>query len=137
MKRILIVDSDPKVCRAIQKTLAVIPHVALFAFDAVAAVSEARKHNPDLMIVDLSLPAGSGLVVVERLRALPDFARMPIIMIAERGARLETERVFQAGANAFLPKPLNSHLLLTYVGRLLPKEQTPSVWQEAAQPLAK
>ena len=135
MKRILIVDSDPKVCQAIQKALSVKACAVFFAFDAVAAVSEARKHNPDLMIVDLSLPAGSGLVVVERLRALPAFARMPIIMIAERGARLETERVFEAGANAFLPKPLNPHLLLSYVGRLLPREQMQSAGVEAVQSL--
>ena len=38
------------------------------------------------MIVDLSLPAGSGLLVVERLRALTAFVQMPIIVIAERGA---------------------------------------------------
>jgi DNA-binding response OmpR family regulator len=87
------------------------------------------------MIVDLSLPAGSGLVVVERLRALPAFARMPIIMIAERGARLETERVFQAGANAFLPKPLSLQQLLSYVGRLLPREQKQSGGLEAVQSL--
>jgi len=135
MKRILIVDSDPKVCQAIQKALSVKACAVFFAFDAVAAVSEARKHNPDLMIVDLSLPAGSGLVVVERLRALPAFARMPIIMIAERGARLETERVFEVGANAFLPKPLNPHLLLSYVGRLQPREQMQSAGVEAVQSL--
>ena len=70
MKRILVVDSDPRVCQAIHKTLSVMPHVVFFAFDAITAVSEARKHNPDLVIVDLSLPAGSGLLVVERLRAL-------------------------------------------------------------------
>jgi two-component system, OmpR family, alkaline phosphatase synthesis response regulator PhoP len=135
MKRILIVDSDPKVCQAIQKALSVKACTVFFAFDAVAAVSEARKHNPDLLIVDLSLPAGSGLVVVERLRALPAFARMPIIMIAERGARLETERVFDAGANAFLPKPLHSQLLLSYVGRLLPREPMQSAGLEAVQSL--
>src|ERR1700743_3071890 len=135
MKRILIVDSDPKVCQAIQKALSVKACAVFFAFDAVAAVSEARQHNPDLMIVDLSLPAGSGLVVVERLRAMPDFARMPIIMIAERGARLEAERALQVGANAFLPKPLSLQLLLSFVGNLLPREQTQNVGFEAVQSL--
>src|ERR1700743_3256687 len=131
MKRILIVDSDPKVCQAIQKALSVKACAVFFAFDAVAAVSEARQHNPDLLIVDLSLPAGSGLVVVERLRSLPAFARMPIIMIGERGARVETEPGFEAGANAFCPRPLNAHLLRSYVGRLLPREPMQSAGLEA------
>ncbi|HTZ90336.1 MAG TPA: response regulator [Alloacidobacterium sp.] len=137
MKRVLVVDSDPRVCQAIHKALSVMSHAVSFAFDAVAAVSEARKQNPDMIIVDLSLPAGSGLLVVERLRALPAFMRTPIIVIADRGARLETERIFEAGANAFLPKPLNRHLLLDYVGRLLPTEQPQGVWIDASQPMAK
>lgn len=56
MRRILIVDGDPRICQAIHETLSVIRHVVFFAFDAVSAVSEARKHNPDLIIVDLNLP---------------------------------------------------------------------------------
>ena len=135
MRHILVVDSDPRICQAIYKMLSAMPYTVSFAFDAIAAVSEARKHNPDLMIVDLSLPAGSGLTVVERLRAIPAFAAMPIIVIAERGARLEAAKVLDAGANAFLPKPLNSHLLLHYVGRLLPSRER--IWWEDAQPVAK
>jgi DNA-binding response OmpR family regulator len=137
MKRILIVDSDPRVCQAIHETLSVIRHVVFFAFDAVSAVSEARKHNPDLIVVDLSLPAGRGLLVVERLRLLTAFLRTPIIMIAERGARLEAERVYAAGANAFLPKPVSRHLLLHHAGRLLPTEQPQDAWRDAPQTAAK
>src|SRR5271169_6564968 len=130
MKRVLVVDSDPRVCEAIHKTLSVMPHAVSFAFDAVAAVSEARKHNPDLIIVDLSLPAGSGLLVVERLRGFTVFLRMPIIMIAERGARLEAERVYGAGVNVFLPKPISRRLLLHHAGRLLPSEQPQDAWRD-------
>jgi DNA-binding response OmpR family regulator len=132
-KRIMVVDNDPKVCRGIQKILAITRHSVYFAFDAVTAVAEARKHQPDLMIVDLSLPAGSGLIVVERLRMLPELAAVPVIMIAERGARLEAERVFQAGANAFVPKPLDPYVLLDYVGRLLPTEDAANMWVEATR----
>ena len=53
MRRILIVDSDPRVCQAIHEILSAIRHVVFFAFDAVRAISEAREHNPDLIIVDL------------------------------------------------------------------------------------
>lgn len=58
-------------------------------------------------------------------------------MIAERGARLETEHVFEAGANAFLPKPLSRQLLLHHVCSLLPTEQPQGVWMDATQPMAK
>jgi DNA-binding response OmpR family regulator len=77
MKRVLVVDNDPRVCQAIHQILSVMPHAVSFAFDAITAVSKARKHNPDLIIIDLSLPAGSGLLVVERLRALRLLCRHP------------------------------------------------------------
>ena len=136
MKRILIVDSDPEVCRAIQKALMVTPHVAFFAFDAVSAISEARKCQPNLIIVSFSLPAGNGLLVVERLRSLSGLKWTPIIMIAECEARLEAERALAAGANAFLPKPLNHYLLLQYVDRLLPTEPQQNMWLDSVQSTA-
>lgn len=130
-KRVMVVDSDPEICRRIQKILAITRCKVSFAFDAVTAVTEARTIQPHLVIVDLSLPAGSGLVVVERLRNIPDLASVPVIMTAERGARLEVERVFQAGGNAFLPKPLDPYLLLDYVGRFLPEEENLATWWNA------
>src|SRR5579883_112909 len=137
MKRVLVVDSDPGVCQAIRKTLSVISTGVSFAFDAITAISEARRHNPDLIIVDLSLPAGSGLLVVERLRLLSAFMKTPIIVMAERGARLEAEHVFAAGANAFLPKPLNPNLLLQYVGRLLATEERQTIWRDVVHSLTR
>lgn len=133
MKRILIVNSDPQVCMAIHKAITVVPHVAFFAFDAVSAISEARTCQPDLIIIDFRLPAGDGLMVVERLRALSGFRWTSIIMIAEREARLEAQRALDAGANAFLPKPLSRDLLLQHVGRLLPTERPQGAWLESAQ----
>jgi len=137
MRRVLVVDSDPRVCQAIHKTLLVISCTVFFAFDAVTAITEARRHNPDLIIVDLSLPAGSGLLVVERLRALSAFVRTPMIVIAERGARLEADRVLNAGANAFLPKPLNLQVLLSQVATLLAPDEHHVVWRESVQVLLK
>jgi two-component system alkaline phosphatase synthesis response regulator PhoP len=137
MKRVLVVDSDPRVCQAIHKTLSVISVSVFFAFDAITAISEARKHNPDVIIVDLSLPAGSGLLVVERLRMLSAFMKTPILVMAERGARLEAEHVFEAGANAFLPKPLNPNLLLQYVGKLLATEDRQTIWRDVVHSLGR
>jgi len=133
MKRIFIVNSDPQVCTAIHKAITAVPHVAFFAFDAVNAISEARTCQPDLIIVDFRLPAGDGLMVVERLRALSGFRWTPIIMIAEREARLEARRILDAGANAFLPKPLSRDLLLQHVGRLLPAEPPQGTWLDSVQ----
>ena len=130
MKRILIVNGDPRNCLAIHKALAGIPCASFFAYDAVAAVAEARRHNPDLVIVDFRLPAGGGLAVVERLRALPGFASMPIIMIAEHDDRMETERIYDAGVSVLLSKPVKRHLLVSYVREKLPKEASRGNWAD-------
>lgn len=137
MKSVLVVDGDPRVCEAIHKELSKMSHAVYFAFDGVQAISQAHKCKPDLVIVDLSLPAGNGLSVVERLRAMTPFVRTPIIVIAERGARLQAGRVLDAGANAFLSKPLGRQRLLEQVANLLPREKPQDAWMDTMQLLTK
>lgn len=98
---------------------------ASFAFDAISAVAEARKHTPDLILLDLSLPAGDALVVVQHLRQFPSLIQTPIIVMGEREHRLSAGQVFQAGAQAFLPKPVHRQRLLSLVAKLLPLSGRP------------
>jgi len=64
-KTILIVDDDPDVRQGMHLRLKANGYDTFFAADALSGISEARKHNPDLIILDLGLPAGDGFVVME------------------------------------------------------------------------
>jgi DNA-binding response OmpR family regulator len=65
-KKILIVDDDPEVRLSLQVRLKVNNYDVVFAGDGVAGIAEARKHLPDVIILDLGLPAGDGFSVLER-----------------------------------------------------------------------
>jgi DNA-binding response OmpR family regulator len=82
-------------------------------------MSEARTHQPDLIILDLGLPLGDGFVVLERLRANTYFALIPVVVVSARDIRGNKERALEAGARAFVHKPWNDEELLAIIGRLL------------------
>jgi DNA-binding response OmpR family regulator len=90
-----------------------------FAADAFAGVAEARKHRPDLIILDLGLPAGDGFTVMERLKQIPFLAVIPIIVISARDGLGNQKRAYEAGAKAFLQKPVNDAELLAVIRQAL------------------
>jgi DNA-binding response OmpR family regulator len=92
-------------------------------------MSEVRKHQPDLVILDLGLPAGDGFVVLGRLRASPNLAVIPVLVVSARDAQANKERAHKAGACAYLRKPWIDSELLSIISQQL--------GQAAAPPLAR
>jgi DNA-binding response OmpR family regulator len=120
-KKILIVEDDADVRLGYRVLLKAQGYDTFFAADSIAAISEARKHLPDLMILDLGLPAGDGFVVMERLQGPTnvDLAGIPVIVVSGRDLRGNKERALAAGAKAFVQKPWDDDELLGRVARLL------------------
>jgi DNA-binding response OmpR family regulator len=67
-KKILIIDDDADVRLGYHVRLKANNYDTFSAADALVALTEARKHQPDLIILDLGLPAGDGFIVMERLK---------------------------------------------------------------------
>jgi DNA-binding response OmpR family regulator len=70
-KRVLIVDDDPSMRQFLQLHLESQNYDSLPVGDSITALSEARNQRPDLIILDLGLPGGGGMVFLQRLQALP------------------------------------------------------------------
>jgi two-component system KDP operon response regulator KdpE len=118
-KTILIVEDDPDVREGLHVRLKANHYDTVFAADALSAVAETRKHAPDLIILDLGLPAGDGFVVMERLRRIAAVAQIPIIVVSARDVRTNQERALNAGAKAFLQKPVDNVELLAAIRHAL------------------
>jgi two-component system KDP operon response regulator KdpE len=120
-KKILIVEDDADVRLGYRVLLKANGYDTFFAADSLAAISEARKHLPDLIVLDLGLPAGDGFVVMERLQAPlnTDLAGIPVIVVSGRDLRGNKERALKAGAKAFVQKPWDDDELLAHIARLL------------------
>jgi DNA-binding response OmpR family regulator len=120
--KILIVEDDADVRLGYQVLLKAHHYDTCFATDGVSAISEARKHQPDLIILDLGLPAGDGFLVLERFRTNTHLAVIPVIVVSGRdvsGVRGNKARALEAGAKAYMQKPWDNNELLATVSRLL------------------
>ena len=126
-KRILIVEDDADVRLGYHVLLKANQYDTFFAADGVSAVSEARKAQPDLVILDLGLPAGDGFVVLDRFRANTHMAVIPVIVVSARDVRGNKERALKAGAQAFFQKPWNDDELLARIRQLLGQEDAKPV----------
>jgi two-component system cell cycle response regulator len=124
-KKILIVEDDPDVREGMHVRLRANNYETSFAADALGVINEARKQQPDLIILDLGLPGGDGFLVMERLKRLPALALIPIIVVSARDARTNRARALEAGAKAFLQKPVDNVVLLAAI-RLALGESHPS-----------
>jgi DNA-binding response OmpR family regulator len=114
-KKILIVEDDPDVRLGYHIRLKANNYETFFAADSLTCIIEARKHQPDLILLDLGLPAGDGFVVMERLKANMYLAVIPVIVITARDPHTNRRRAIQAGAKAFLQKPVDNDELLAVI----------------------
>jgi DNA-binding response OmpR family regulator len=121
-KKILIVEDDADVRLGYRVLLKAHHYDTFFAADGMTAMSETVKHQPDLIILDLGLPAGDGFIVLDRLAANGYFAAIPAIVVSGRdvyGILGNKERALAAGARAYLQKPWDDAELLATISQLL------------------
>ena len=118
-RKILIVEDDADVSLGYQILLRAHGYETVLAADSSAAVSEAHRHQPDLIILDLGLPAGDGFVVLDRLRANTYLSVIPVVVVSGRDLRANKDRALAAGARAFVQKPWNDSELLALIAEFV------------------
>ncbi len=118
-KTILIVDDDPDVRLGLHVRLKANHYDVIFAADGITGIAEARERMPDLIILDLGLPAGDGFSVLERLKANDSLSSIPVIVVSARDRNANVDRAIQAGAKAFLQKPADNAGLLSVIREAL------------------
>jgi two-component system, OmpR family, response regulator MprA len=101
--RVLVVDDDPPLRRMLARTLAAEGYEVTVAADGGAALAEAERATPDVIVLDVAMPALDGLAVCRRLRSkgLPT----PILMLTARDAVPDRVAGLEAGADDYLIKP--------------------------------
>jgi DNA-binding response OmpR family regulator len=120
-KKILIVEDDSDLLLGLQLRLSANDYEVIPAGNGMAGIAQMRKHKPDLMILDLGLPAGDGFSVLERIKINESLASMPVIVFSGRDRVGNQDRALKAGASGFLQKPVANDTLLTAI-RLILKE---------------
>ena len=97
-KKVLIIDDDHDMAFVLAKLLGRKGYQVVSAHDAAQGIALARREQPALVILDLGLPAGGGLFVLEDLRRTPETARLPVIISPNPHSRsyLEAKRTRMA-----------------------------------------
>ena len=118
-KKILIIEDDADIIGLVTHYLEKEGYQAVSVRDGAAGLKQAKTDPPDLLILDLMLPAMDGLEICRRLRADPKTAALPVIMLTARGE--ETDRVvgLEMGADDYLVKPFSPKELAARVKALL------------------
>jgi len=107
--RVLIVDDEPQILRALRVVLREAGFQALPAETAQQALDVAALQRPDAAIIDLLLPDGDGVEVCRALRAL---SRMPILVLSAMGEEDDKVRALEAGADDYVTKPFGPRELI-------------------------
>ena len=118
-RRVLVVDDAPALRALLADTLSLVGLDVITANDGQEGVTRARLLKPHLVVMDMTMPVMGGLEATRALRAEPGFAELPIIMTTASEAGEVEAACLAAGANAFLPKPIDNARLLKTIGRLL------------------
>lgn len=106
---VLLIEDEPEIRRFLRNTL---PHHGYRLHEAVSGadgLAQAQARNPDLVLVDLGLPDMDGLEVI---RALREWAQMPIIVLSARGQEQVKVTALDGGADDYMTKPFGVEELL-------------------------
>lgn len=106
-KKVLIVDDDPDVRSFVVTVLEENQYVPLIAQDGVEGLEKIEKEKPDLVILDVLMPRGSGIRLYHHLRTNIQFKQLPIIMFTGITLRsfLKSQKVLDEFKGAEVPEP--------------------------------
>jgi DNA-binding response OmpR family regulator len=117
--KILLVEDDPDLRRGLGIRLRASGYEVAFAEDGLSAVSVAVKDRPDLVLLDIGLPAGDGISVLERYGKLGPLCGVPVVVLTGRDPTTAGPAVRRFGVAGFLTKPADNELLLATIDRAL------------------
>ena len=112
MTRVLVVDDEPQILRALAANLRARGYAVDLAGTGEAALTLAQRHRPDAVILDLGLPGMDGLEVIQGLRGWTD---VPIVVLSVREREADKVAALDAGADDFVTKPFGMGELLARV----------------------
>ena len=128
MTRVLVIDDEPQILRALRINLRVRSYEVDTAATGSQALETAARHPPDLVILDLGLPDLDGVQVIEGLRG---WTQAPIIVLSGRADSTDKVEALDAGADDYVTKPFGMEELLARmraaVRRAVPEADEPQV----------
>lgn len=118
-KTILVVDDDEDLVRALSIRLKAAGYDVVAAMDGMQAVMMTHRRDPDLLILDIRMPGGSGITVMDKLQGSIKTRRIPVIVASAFDDDETKQKVQELGAFKFFRKPFETDDLLKAIEEAL------------------
>jgi DNA-binding response OmpR family regulator len=110
--KVLLVEDDADLRQGLAARLRSKGFSPASAADATSAMTVALRERPDVILLDLGLPGGDGLLLLERLKKHPALGAVPVVVLSARDPAAHRDRALAAGAVAYLQKPADNEALV-------------------------
>ena len=121
---ILVVDDDPLILQLLQVNFEMEGFTVITAADGQEGVERTRADRPDIVVSDVMMPRMSGLELVAELKADPELARIPVLLLTARAQHPDVTGGLDAGADDYVTKPFEPLELVDRVNQLLDKARS-------------
>ncbi len=121
MAKILAVDDAVVMRKLVKATLETQGHEVITMEDGLKALGYARKEAVDLVITDQNMPNLKGVTLVKRLRQIPAYGKVPILMLTTESDEAVKQKAKDNGADGWVQKPIVAERLIKGVDRVLSK----------------
>ena len=126
-KKILVVDDERDIVKALMIRLQRAGYDVVTAFDGARGVFMGHKEKPDLIILDIRMPAGNGFSVAQRLKRSIHTFTIPVIFLTGSPEKNAEEKAMAVGARFYIKKPYDPEELLDAIKRALEEGPDPSL----------
>ncbi|RKY86543.1 two-component system response regulator [candidate division KSB1 bacterium] len=118
-KKILIIDDEPDLVKALKVRFQNEGYNVISAKDGAEGLEKARKENPDLIILDLMLPKIDGFRVCRFIKFDESYKHIPIIMLTARIEEEDKKLGFETGADYYMTKPFDNQKLMDVIKKFI------------------
>jgi CheY-like chemotaxis protein len=119
MPLVLVVDDAPQIRRLVRVVLEACGYRVIDAEDGIVGMRLMQAHRPAVVIMDVTMPGPSGLDVLRAMRADPELAAMPVIILTADGLAETESGALADGASGYMGKPFSPSAMLALVASLL------------------
>ena len=118
-KKILVVDDEKHMARLLQLNLQREGYEVVTAFDGAEGLEKARTENPDLVLLDITMPKMDGFEVLSALKEHEATSGTPVVILTARSKDADVFKGYESGADAYLTKPLHPNELTAVIKKML------------------
>jgi CheY-like chemotaxis protein len=127
MKKVLIAEDNAVNRELLRELLEIRGYAVMEACNGEEALDQIAKVQPDILLLDLSMPVLDGFGTIERIRKNPSFRSLPVLAVTAYAMQGDREKILTSGFDGYLSKPINPTALQQELERVLSKENVKDV----------